>query len=71
MAKAKRKKQPKKQKAPESQKPASRKGPKPAAQNAPKTPKMLKPLEILYLLKIPGLPNGDFIAICLAKGAAQ
>ena len=35
----------------------------------PKTPKMLEPLQILYLLKIPGMPKGDCIAICLAHGA--
>ena len=34
-----------------------------------KTPKMLQPMEVLYLLKIPGLPKGDCIAICLAHGA--
>lgn len=31
-------------------------------------PKMIDPLQVLYLLKIPGLPKGDCIAICLARG---
>ena len=34
-------------------------------------PKMLEPLQPLYLLKIPGLPKGDCLAICLAHGADQ
>jgi cell envelope opacity-associated protein A len=34
-----------------------------------KTPKMLQPLTPLYLLKIPGLPEGDCLAICYVKGA--
>ena len=37
----------------------------------PKRPKMLEPLQPLYLLKIPGLPKGDCLAICLAHGADQ
>ena len=37
----------------------------------PKRPKMLEPLQTLYLLKIPGLPKGDCLAICLAHGADQ
>ena len=32
-------------------------------------PRMLKPLEPLYLLRIPGLPKGDCLAICYASGA--
>lgn len=32
-------------------------------------PRMLQPLEPLYLLRIPGLPKGDCIAICYARGA--
>ena len=36
---------------------------------APKMPKILKPLVPLYLLRIPGLPKGDCIAICYAEGA--
>ena len=32
-------------------------------------PKMLQPLEPLYLLRIPGLPKGDCLAICYARGA--
>ena len=31
-------------------------------------PRMLQPLEPLYLLRIPGLPNGDCLAICYASG---
>ena len=42
-----------------------------AVVSEPETPKMLSPLQPLYLLKIPGLPDGDCIAICLAKGACQ
>ena len=34
-----------------------------------KVPKMLQPLEPLYLLQIPGLPKGDCLAICYARGA--
>lgn len=37
----------------------------------PRCPKMLEPLQPLYLLKIPGLPKGDCLAICLAHGADQ
>ena len=37
----------------------------------PRRPKMLEPLQPLYLLKIPGLPKGDCLAICLAHGANQ
>ena len=37
----------------------------------PQRPKMLEPLQPLYLLKIPGLPKGDCLAICLAHGADQ
>lgn len=37
---------------------------------SPKTPRMLQPLTPLYLLKIPGLPEGDCLAICYVKGAA-
>lgn len=37
---------------------------------SPKTPKMLQPLTPLYLLKIPGLPEGDCLAICYVKGAS-
>lgn len=36
-----------------------------------KRPKMLQPLETLYLLRIPGLPKGDCIAICYARGVDQ
>lgn len=36
---------------------------------SPKMPKILKPLVPLYLLRIPGLPKGDCIAICYAEGA--
>lgn len=36
---------------------------------SPKMPKMLQPLTPLYLLKIPGLPEGDCLAICYVKGA--
>jgi len=36
-----------------------------------RTPKILQPLQPLYLLKIPGLPKGDCLAICLAHGADQ
>lgn len=32
-------------------------------------PMMLQPLEPLYLLRIPGLPKGDCLAICYARGA--
>lgn len=32
-------------------------------------PRILQPLEPLYLLRIPGLPKGDCIAICYARGA--
>ena len=32
-------------------------------------PRMLQPLEPLYLLRIPGLPKGDCLAICYARGA--
>ena len=32
-------------------------------------PKMLQPLQPLYLFKIPGLPEGDCLAICLVHGA--
>ena len=31
-------------------------------------PRMLQPLEPLYLLRIPGLPKGDCLAICYARG---
>ena len=34
-----------------------------------RAPKVLSPLKPLYLLKIPGLPKGDCIAICYAEGA--
>lgn len=34
-----------------------------------KMPKVLKPLVPLYLLRIPGLPKGDCLAICYAEGA--
>lgn len=34
--------------------------------DVPRQPKMLQPLQPLYLLKIPGLPKGSCIAICLA-----
>ena len=34
-----------------------------------KMPKILKPLVPLYLLRIPGLPKGDCLAICYAEGA--
>ena len=37
----------------------------------PRRPKMLEPLQPLYLLKIPGLPKGDCLAICLAHGSDQ
>ena len=36
-----------------------------------KRPKILQPLEVLYLLRIPGLPKGDCLAICYARGADQ
>lgn len=32
-------------------------------------PRMLQLLEPLYLLRIPGLPKGDCLAICYARGA--
>jgi hypothetical protein len=32
-------------------------------------PRILQPLEPLYLLRIPGLPKGDCLAICYARGA--
>ena len=32
-------------------------------------PRMLQPLEPLYLLRIPGLPKGDCLAICYVRGA--
>ena len=35
----------------------------------PKSPRILQPLEPLYLLRIPGLPKGDCLAICYARGA--
>ena len=35
----------------------------------PKMPKILPPLEPLYLLRIPGLPKGDLIAVCIVHGA--
>ena len=41
---------------------------KPPVQAA-KMPKILKPLVPLYLLRIPGLPKGDCLAICYAEGA--
>ena len=41
---------------------------KPPVQTA-KMPKILKPLVPLYLLRIPGLPKGDCLAICYAEGA--
>lgn len=41
----------------------------PKPRGAPRTPKMLQPLEPLYLLKIPGLPRGDLIAVCIVHGA--
>jgi hypothetical protein len=31
-------------------------------------PRILQPLEPLYLLRIPGLPKGDCLAICYARG---
>ena len=31
--------------------------------------KALQPLEPLYLLRIPGLPKGDCLAICYARGS--
>ena len=34
-----------------------------------KMPRMLQPLEPLYLLRIPGLPKGDCLAICYARSA--
>ena len=36
-----------------------------------KRPKILQPLDVLYLLRIPGLPKGDCLAICYARGADQ
>ena len=57
-------------------KPTPKPAPKPSkaqrrrtAQPAPQRPKVIQPLEPLYLLKIPGLPKGDCIAICYARGA--
>jgi len=35
----------------------------------PQRPRIAQPLEPLYLLRIPGLPKGDCIAICYARGA--
>lgn len=43
----------------------------PRTPREPQRPKMLEPLHPLYLLKIPGLPKGDCLAICLAHGADQ
>ena len=45
----------------------------PKVQKEPKarqsrTPRMLQPLEPLYILKVPGLPKGDAIVICLTHG---
>lgn len=40
-------------------------------QAAPSIPKMLGPLEPLYLLRIPGLPKGDCVAICIVHGAGE
>jgi hypothetical protein len=37
--------------------------------SVPKMPNILPPLEPLYLLKIPGLPKGDLVAICIVHGA--
>lgn len=34
----------------------------------PRQPKVLQPLEILHLLRIPGLPKGDCLAICYVRG---
>lgn len=34
----------------------------------PNRPKMLEPLQPLYLLKIPGMPKGDCLAVCLVHG---
>ena len=38
-------------------------------QESMKRPRMLEPLRPLYLLKIPGLPRGDCVAVCLVHGA--
>lgn len=57
-------------------KPTPKPAPKPAHKPAPKPvqrrrrgPRIAQPLEPLYLLRIPGLPKGDCIAICYARGA--
>lgn len=34
-------------------------------------PKMLQPLQPLYILKVPGLPKGDALVVCLAHGVEQ
>lgn len=36
-----------------------------------RTPKAIGPLEPLYILQIPGLPKGDRIVVCYAKGAGE
>ena len=53
------------------QKKEQKKAPDKAAPKRAKAemPRMLQPLEPLYLLRIPGLPKGDCLAICYARGA--
>ena len=53
------------------QKKEQKKAPDKAVQKRAKAemPRMLQPLEPLYLLRIPGLPKGDCLAICYARGA--
>lgn len=53
------------------------KKPKPVKENIQKPspkgngvamPKMLQPLQPLYIFKVPGLPKGDALVVCLAHG---
>ena len=54
---------------PKAQKPSETKPKQADKPKVPRQPKPLQPMEVLYLLKIPGLPKGDCIAICLVHGA--
>lgn len=54
--------------------PASKPAPQPVQRRSkvdPQRPRVLQPMEPLYLLKIPGLPKGDCIAICYVRGEEQ
>lgn len=59
--------------APRAKKAKAEAKPAPKAESAPrprvKAPKVLRPSEPLYFLKIPGLPKGDVLVLSLVHGA--